>query len=198
MVTATPLRPPELQTGLSATFRSSCLGMMVILLPSTLRILPCRLISSPSHTSTLSPGWKLCSRSFPGKLRDQDAAGGTARSGGAHAENPPCVPVLSVTTSKSMPSGWSSNFSSSDRVGFTPSVICHGQSRWPKHLLPSQNAPCSLPKCPPFSPKLPLLTRAAPMPHRQHHSSTIPSLLTPFPTRPPASASCHGKGSNLG
>lgn len=33
------------------------------------------------------------------------------------------VPVLSVTTSRSMPSGWSSNFSSSDRVGLTPSVI---------------------------------------------------------------------------
>lgn len=47
------------------TLRSSCLGIMVILLPSTLRTLPCRLMSSPSHTSTLSPGWKLCSRSFP-------------------------------------------------------------------------------------------------------------------------------------
>lgn len=47
------------------TFRSSCLGMMVILLPSTLRIFPCRLISSPSHTSTLSPACRLCSRSLP-------------------------------------------------------------------------------------------------------------------------------------
>lgn len=42
------------------------------------------------------------------------------------------LPVLSVTTSRSMPSGWSSNFSSSDSVGFTPSVICQEQSRWPK------------------------------------------------------------------
>lgn len=33
------------------------------------------------------------------------------------------IPVLSVTTSRSMPSGWSSNFSSSESVGFTPSVI---------------------------------------------------------------------------
>lgn len=37
------------------------------------------------------------------------------------------LPAVSVTTSRSMPSGWSSNFSSSDRVGFTPSVIC---KRW--------------------------------------------------------------------
>lgn len=42
------------------------------------------------------------------------------------------LPVLSVTTSRSMPSGWSSNFSSSDRVGFTPSVICQEWKRWPK------------------------------------------------------------------
>lgn len=47
------------------TFRSSCLGIMVILLPSTLRIFPCRLINSPSQTSTLSPACRLCSRSFP-------------------------------------------------------------------------------------------------------------------------------------
>lgn len=47
------------------TLRSSCLGMMVILLPSTLRILPWRFINSPSHTSTLSPDWRLCSRSLP-------------------------------------------------------------------------------------------------------------------------------------
>lgn len=33
------------------------------------------------------------------------------------------VPVVSVTTSRSIPSGWSSNFSSSDNVGFTPSMI---------------------------------------------------------------------------
>lgn len=33
------------------------------------------------------------------------------------------LPVVSVTTSRSIPSGWSSNFSSSDRVGLTPSVI---------------------------------------------------------------------------
>lgn len=49
----------------ACTFRSSCLGMIVILLPSTLRIFPWRLISSPSHTSTLSPAWRLCSRSLP-------------------------------------------------------------------------------------------------------------------------------------
>lgn len=33
------------------------------------------------------------------------------------------VPVVSVTTSRSIPSGWSSNFSSSESVGLTPSVI---------------------------------------------------------------------------
>lgn len=39
----------------------------------------------------------------------------------------------SVTTSRSIPSGWSSNFSSSDRVGFTPSVI------WPREILLSSS-----------------------------------------------------------
>lgn len=67
--------------GAAPTLRSSCLGMMVILLPSTLRILPCRLMSSPSHTSTLSPGWKLCSRSFP--------AGQTQANLGAAYHGPP-------------------------------------------------------------------------------------------------------------
>lgn len=38
-------------------------------------------------------------------------------------------PPDSVTTSRSSPSGWSSNFSSSDRVGLTPSVICEEEPR---------------------------------------------------------------------
>lgn len=52
----------------------------------------------------------------------------------------PAIPVLSVTTSRSMPSGWSSNFSSSDKVGFTPSVICQEQMWWPQHPISLQNS----------------------------------------------------------
>lgn len=58
-------------------------------------------------------------RTMRGRGQQQGDGGGTGS------------PVLSVTTSRSMPSGWSSNFSSSDSVGFTPSVICRERSRCP-------------------------------------------------------------------
>lgn len=75
------------------TCRSSCLGMMVMRCPSMARILPWRFINSPSQTSMLSPALNEC----PG---------------------PSSLPP--VGSSMSIPSGASSNFSSSDKVGFTP------------------------------------------------------------------------------
>lgn len=144
--------------------------MIVILLPSTLRILPCRLISSPSHTSTLSPGWKLCSRSFP-KGDNRESQGTTTHGKQQYARRGTCVPVLSVTTSRSMPSGWSSNFSSSDKVGFTPSVICQEQSWWwPQHPISSPELAyssklCQTTSAPRQQPSLPQNRGALASPH---------------------------------
>lgn len=130
----------------SGSRRSSCLGIMVILLPSTLITLPWRWTNSPSHTSTTSPGIRLWFTS-PCCL-----SGTTARSKRLfthdkhffliylfwqrmHVSHESCVhsvylPIILLWTNKcnlhstSAPSGVSSNFSSSARVGFTPSAIC--------------------------------------------------------------------------
>lgn len=102
------------------TFKSSCFGMIVTLLFFTVSTLPCRLISSPSQTSTVSPGAKLCSLSdlvaFSATTEGESMWHVNLR--GLHFK-----PTSSHSRSISTPSGCSSNFSNSDKVGFTPSTV---------------------------------------------------------------------------
>lgn len=72
--------------------------------PSIDTIFPCKLINSPSHTSTLSPVLKECVTAESSLLPDAPLPG---------------APLKSNST----PSGASSNLSNSDKVGFTPSAI---------------------------------------------------------------------------
>lgn len=62
----TPTVKPD--TFIDCTFKSSCLGMMVILFPSMLRTVPFKLARSPSATSTTSPVTNVClSSSVPSR-----------------------------------------------------------------------------------------------------------------------------------
>ena len=104
------------------TLRSSCLGIMVITSASTLITLPCKRISCPSHTSTMSPGASV----------------------GPVLLSPPLyhyIPYVCIYTSlricdmclkllpfNSTSSGVASNFSDSPSVGLTPSYNCNETS----------------------------------------------------------------------